>query len=190
MIARFFYRLFLRLFAKRIVKDAYLGVLSRPADEAGRRAYSWELTRRRDLAWLLSDLLASGEARSRFQLTAPNEIVISAFEAVLRRTPTKEELDTRTKRLSEGETIAALLRDLSAGHAGFTISDEEAEELVRAAFRGLLQRDPEPTALAGYTRVLLDTGDLTQFLAEIGNSEEHKELIHQKHRRTRAFALR
>ena len=73
MTTRFFYRLFLRLFAKQIVKDAYQGVLARPADAAGLREYRRALAKRRDLAWLMSDLLDSAEARSRLGVTAPTE---------------------------------------------------------------------------------------------------------------------
>ena len=200
MIARFFYRLFLRLFAKRIIKDAYHGVLSRPADENGLSAYCQELSQRRDLAWLISDLLASAEARNRYGLTAPNEIVTQAFEAVLHRAPTREELDVHVARLSEGQSIAALLVDLSAGHAGVgKISHDEAEGLVRAAFRALLHREPEPTALAAYAHLLIETGDITAFLDEVGHSQEHIETLGYKPiektdlaslRRPRALAMR
>ena len=200
MIARFFYRLFLRLFAKRIIKDAYQGVLSRPADDVGLRAYCQELSQRRDLAWLISDLLASAEARNRLGLTAPNEIVTQAFQAALGRAPTREELDAHVARLSEGQSIAALLVDLSAGHAGLgKISQYEAEDLVRAAFRALLHREPDPTALAAYTHLLVETGDVTAFLDEVGHSQEHIEKLGYKLiektdpatlRRPRALAMR
>jgi len=199
MIASAFYRLFLRLFAKRIVKDVYRGVLARPADPSGLTSYRRGLTKRRDLGWVISDLLESSEARSRFGLTSPTELVTQAFVSVLRRAPTKEELDAHVARLADGQSMGALLADLSAGRAGSgKVAQDEAEELVRAAFRGLLDREPDPTAMAAYTRLLLDTGDVSAFLHEVGHSQEHIEKlgvsavnpIPSAARRPRALAVR
>lgn len=181
MIVRTLYRLFLRLFARRIVKDTFQGVLARPADAPGLQAYLGGMRRRRDLAWLIADVLDSAEARGRFGLTSPTELVTQAFVSVLRRAPTKEELDAHVARLAAGQSIASLLNDLSAGRAGGgRMAHDEAEEMVRAAFRGLLHREPEPAALAAYTHLLVETGDVTAFLSEVGHSQEHVEKLGQK----------
>lgn len=181
MIARFFYRLFLRVFARRLIKDAYRAILARPADPPGLRAYTRGLRQRKDLGWLIADLLDSGEARGRLGLLPPNELVTQAFVSVLRRAPTKEELEAHTARLIEGQSIGALLSDLSAGRSGSgRIAQDEAEELVRATFRALLHREPEATALAAYTHLLVETGDVTAFVQEVGHSQEHIEKLGQK----------
>ena len=94
--------------------------------------------------------------------------------SVLRRAPTKEELDAHVARLAEGQSIQALLADLLAGRAGSgVLPQDEAEDLVRAAFHALLHREPEATALAAYTHLLVDTGDVAAFLHEVGHCQEH-----------------
>lgn len=65
MFARFFYRLFLKLFARRIVRAAYQGILGRAPDPDGLAAYARDLAVRRDLAFVLGDLAQSEEARRR-----------------------------------------------------------------------------------------------------------------------------
>jgi hypothetical protein len=143
MITRLFYRLFLKLFARRIVKDAYVALLDRPADDEGLRAYARGVAARGELAWLLSELANSDEAIA--QVTARQR-----RDGLRRPTP------------------------------------RDAEYLVSAAFHALLHRPPDPEALAAYTHLLTESGDVTQFLAEVANSEEHRALLVQYSRRARA----
>ena len=144
MFARFFFRLFLGLFSRRVVRAAYQGILGRPPDAAGLATYARELSTRRDLAWLLADLAQSDECQ----------------RALLDRNPGM-----------------ALKEKLSVA---------DAERLVQATFQALLFREAEVEALAAYSRLLVDTGDIAQFIAEIGNSQEHRDRIAGAARRTRA----
>jgi hypothetical protein len=144
MITSFLYRLFLRLFARRLVRSAYTGLLGRAPDETGLKAYSEALRARRDLGWLLSEIASSEEALTVAQSRRPHD--------GLRKPSTRE-----------------------------------AEYVVSAAFHALLHRPADPEAMAAYTHLLVETGDLTQFLAEIGNSEEHHGLLVQVSRRARAI---
>jgi hypothetical protein len=189
MLARFFFSLFLKLFARRLVRSAYRGILGRAPDAAGLNAYAKELSSRRDLAWVLADLADSDEARRRAGLGAPEDLVRTAFAAILRRSPQPEELAAHVARLKETLSVDSLLLELSAGraHTGkFAVS--EAEELVQATFKALLQRAPEPEALAAYTHLLVETGDMARFIAEISTSQEHRERLSAAGRRARALA--
>jgi hypothetical protein len=67
MFARFFFRLFLKMFSRRIIRAAYLGILGRAVDQEGLNEYSRELAVRRDLAYILGDLAQSEEARNRLR---------------------------------------------------------------------------------------------------------------------------
>jgi len=143
MLADFFYRIFLRLFSKRLVRAAYRGILGRAADDDGLAAYSRELVARRDLAWVLADLAQSEESRQKIADSAPRVSL------------------------------------------GVKLGEADAGRLVDAAFVGLLHRAPEPEALAAYTRLLVDSGDIAQFLSEIGHSQEHRERLLGPARRPR-----
>ena len=189
MLADFFYRLFLRIFSKRLVRTAYRGILGRAADDDGLAAYSRELAARRDLGRVLADLTASEEARRRALMEAPEALVATAFTAILRRSPQPDELAAHVAKLRETLSVEGLLFDLSAGRAGTgKIAVAEAEDLVHATFKALLHREPEAEALTAYTRLLVETGDVERFIAEVGHSQEHRERLAANQRRSRAAA--
>lgn len=118
-------------------------------------------------------------------------VVRAAYEGILRRSPTPEELAAHAGKLRGGQSLKDLLQDLCAGrtHSG-RVGNAEAEHLVRVAFLALLHREPEAEAMAAYTHLLVDTGDIERFLAEVGHSQEHREKLRAAGRRVRALPAR
>ena len=104
--------------------------------------------------------------------------VKAAYKAVLGREPDAEGLATYRGRLSHPGGLAGMLTDL-VGSEEFRnrVFAEMAPELVRAAYMGMLGREPEEEALASYSGTLAGTRDLPAMLAEISRSDEFRRLV-------------
>ncbi|MFL6707436.1 MAG: polysaccharide pyruvyl transferase family protein [Massilia sp.] len=165
--------LLVRACAPAIVEDAYAGVLARAADPDGLAVYSAALRDGAGLPQLLAALTGSDEQWEQALAMRANALTDAVFQGLLGRAP---EVADPVMLAPALHALQSLVADVAASTERWQRSiAEHAGELVRAAFLGLLEREPEPAALAQYTATLQDMPGLTALLAEIGNSTEHWE---------------
>lgn len=89
---RLFYRFFLQLFAHRLVRATYHGILGRAPEANGLSNYAKELAARKDLAWLVADVAKSEEAQRSRPARVSREDVLWCYHALLNREPESEEV--------------------------------------------------------------------------------------------------
>jgi hypothetical protein len=169
------FRWVVRFCAEEIVDAIYRGALTRPPESAGREQYVSALSRTRDLGAVFKDVLSSQEFHKiRLTALAP-ELVRRTFQGLLGRDPEPTALDSYAKRFAVNHDLGAVVVDI--------VQSEEfrkrslaalVPELVRAIFRGLLGRDPEPTALDSYAKRFAVNHDLGAVVADIVQSEEFR----------------
>jgi hypothetical protein len=181
-----------------VLTQAYWGILGRAPDDEGLAAYAASLQKTGDLAALLREIAHSDEAWSQ-ALQARAKAIAGELRAAL-HSDAEPATDT-------GEQLPPLrttrdLRDLvqflsAAGRPGngavhapqsqarlpgagpgiYAAQLPDPEGLVIAAFQGLLGRGPGPEALSHYAAQLRSTGDVVGFLAELGESVEHRRRV-------------
>jgi len=148
------YRAFLRYFAQRVVADAYAGILRRAPDADGLRTYVEDLADHRDLATTLRGMAQSQEAWEH----ALDDNAEDAWDQLF-----AERSDEAWQRLFAERSDEAW-KQLFAEHA---------ETIARSVFQSLLNRAPEPDALAHYTKQIVDEGGVKGAVTDISHSREH-----------------
>jgi len=170
------FRLFVRLCAADILDSVYLGILARAPDSAGRDAYAEKLREASDLTNVLSEIIRSDEFREKSIAALAPELVRAAFQGVLERVPEPRALTFYAQSLAAKRDLGALLSEI--------IHSQEfrekslvalAPQLVRAAFLGTFEREPEADELAFYAQSLVARKDLGGLLTEIIHSQEFRE---------------
>lgn len=181
--------------AERVIQSAYLGILGREPDPDGLAHHSARLRQEGQLATVLSDIAGSEEAWRRSLAARGPDLVGAVFRALLGREPEEEARTAYAELLSRTGDVEALLLEIAQsrehesrvlarhGLAAGTAQTPSAgamanhDATVDAVFRGLLGRAPDADALAAYTRLLGETGDLAAFIAEVGRSAEHRRRV-------------
>jgi len=170
------FRLFVRLCAADILDSVYLGILARAPDSAGRDAYAEKLREASDLTNVLSEIIRSDEFREKSIAALAPELVRAAFQGVLERVPEPRALTFYAQSLAAKRDLGALLSEI--------IHSQEfrekslvalAPQLVRAAFLGTFEREPEAEELTFYAQSLVARKDLGRLLTEILDSQEFRE---------------
>src|SRR5437588_93019 len=170
------FRLFVRLCAADILDSVYLGILARAPDSAGRDAYAEKLREASDLTNVLSEIIRSDEFREKSIAALAPELVRAAFQGVLERVPEPRALTFYAQSLAAKRDLGALLSEI--------IHSQEfrekslvalAPQLVRAAFMGTFDREPEADELTFYAQSLVARKDLGRLLTEILDSQEFRE---------------
>jgi hypothetical protein len=163
----------LELYRRLFGRDPASGVLTRHAGQ---------LKTQRDLAGLLSAVGASQEFWERQIAHRAEELVRMAFRSLLRREPEEEALKAYAAQLKEHKNLEEILRAITQSPEHLDgVQRDGAEQLVRIAFRSLLNREPEEAALQAYAGGLRQGQSLAEMLASISRSQEHWELLLQEH---------
>ena len=138
--------------AERAVRSAYRDILGRDPDDNGLRTYrdrlmsqGWTEDRLRD------ELRRSPEFRQR----DVEALVRKIYREVLGRDPDPSGLTTYTRRLQGGMSESELRTDLRRSGER---AEKEARDDVARAYREVLRRDPDPSGLANYTKLILERG--------------------------------
>ncbi|WP_217126213.1 hypothetical protein, partial [Hydrogenophilus sp. SS56] len=104
--------------------------------------------------------LADLALRTMLRLTA-EQIIGMTYRGILSREPDPDGLAAYAKLLRRAGDLTPLLSELARSEERWRQSfAERAPELVRALYRGLLGREPEPEALQDYAERLTQTHDL------------------------------
>jgi hypothetical protein len=185
----------LKAFRLPLLTQAYWGILGRAPDDEGLAAHAASLQSAGDLAALLREIAHSDEAWSQ-TLQARAQAIAGELRAALHgtdepATDTDEEPPTLRTTRALVEFLRAAARP---GHDAVRTPQSQAgphgtgpgvdaaqlpdpEGLVIAAFLGLLGQSPGPQALSRYAAQLRSTGDIAGFLAELGESVEHRRRV-------------
>src|SRR5256884_663868 len=162
--------------APELVRAAFQGVLERVPEPRALTFYAQSLAAKRDLGALLSEIIHSQEFREKSLAALAPQLVQATYRGLLGREPEAQALASLAQNVAAGKDLAALLSD--------TIHSDEFRErslaalaprLVRAAYQGLLEREPEPEALASYVQSLAAKKDVSALLNEILRSQEFRE---------------
>ena len=103
-------------------------------------------------------------------------LVKAVYQTILHRDADGAGLADYSEELRRtGDLIGVTRSIVSSDEAWCKSLFAKPAKIIEAAFRGLLGRDPEPTALEAYTEYLLEHRDLVGLLSVICRSQEHWE---------------
>src|SRR2546430_2328823 len=161
--------------APQLVQATYRGLLEREPEAQALASLAQSVAAGKDLAALLSDTIHSDEFRERSLAALAPQLVRAAYQGLLERKPEPKALASCAESLTARKDLGGLLRELvhSEEFRGKSLA-ALAPELVRAAFQGVLEREPEPKALASYAESLAAKSNLGGLLAELVHSEEFR----------------
>ena len=171
-----------------IVRRAYEDILGREPDADGMRTYTSKIV---DEGWSERDVrealrqsdeyAATGGRAVSFRTASADRIIRRAYQDILGREPDQAGLrNYRRMILQEGwdeqDVRQALIRspERRQGQAG--VSDSEAMEIVRRAYRSVLGREPDANGMRDYTaRVLFDHWSEDDVVQALRDSDEYRE---------------
>lgn len=127
-----------------------------------------------DNGMLVADVANTAEAWAHQLSRRARELIVQMNEGLGGAALSEAELDVASQQFEASKDIAALLTSLSAGRRSRRgLIEIEAAAMVDSGFKALLGRPAEGDALAGYTRLLLETANIEGFLHQVGHSPEH-----------------
>lgn len=171
-------KLLIGLYSADLVDAAYQGLLGRQPDPEGFAVYKEELANSRNLAGIMKELAHSEEFRQKSIVGQAPEIVRAIYLALLGREPDEEGLASYAAQITDLDKIVSVFADIAHSEEFWQrIIAVHAQNLVKAAFLGLLGREPEPETAEAYSRELSEKGSLPAILADIVGSKEFAEKI-------------
>jgi hypothetical protein len=172
--------------AEAIVQHAYKEILGRDPDPDGLRNYTGKIVNEGWSEWDVrnalrrSDEYAAGAAL-RFRTASADRIIRHAYLEILGREPDPAGLESyRRNILEEGwdeyDVRRALIRSPERRQQRLAVSQQAAEDMVRRAYRGALNREPDASGLADYTsKVLYDGWNEDDVARALRDSDEYRE---------------
>ncbi len=157
---------------KKQVRAIFRGLLGRDPDPEALAAYSAQISDH-GLCHVLKDVCRSEEFWERMIREHASDLVKAAFRGLLRREPEPDALAVHVEGLAATRDISAIFQDVfSSQEFREKVMITIAPDLVRAAYRGLLGRDPDPDGLATHSRAIAESKEFTPVLANIVRSNE------------------
>jgi len=176
--------------ADRIIRRAYQDILGREPDAEGLSTYRRNIIER---GWDEQDVRTAlrrsperrGQVTGQRGLTDADatDMVRRAYQSVLKREPDEAGLQEYKARIlndrwTEQQVVSALRssperRDVVRAQRG--VSDAEATEIVRRAYRSVLNREPDAGGLQDYkARIMNDRWTEQQLVNALRNSDEYR----------------
>ncbi|MGZ5120123.1 MAG: polysaccharide pyruvyl transferase family protein [Burkholderiales bacterium] len=172
--------LLVRVCAKTIVEEAYLGVLARNVDPVGLASYSSALKSRLGLAGLLGELSNSNEHWENCFSSHFADLLASIYQGLLEREPQRFEIEKYGSGLGDPSglvspgALAPVLADVAGSDERWNKTlEHRADGIVRTVFHRLLGREPEAAVIQHYAGQVKATHDLGGLLAAIAGSDEY-----------------
>jgi Polysaccharide pyruvyl transferase len=175
-----------KLAARDLTRAVYSGLLERDPDEGGADTYSTQLQHGGDLAEVIRSIAASTEYREHFIRQRADELVCLAFEGVLKRQPTPEELEKHSQNLAGIADFSGLL----AAHITMIADTDEyfvdqfqrrRESLIDTVHSALLGRAADPHDRSQYADRLESPADLGSVIQGVSALDEHWRKLFQMH---------
>ena len=171
-----------------IIRRAYQDILGRDPDPQGMSTYRSNII---DRGWTEQDVREALRNSPEYQ-TGPartasaDRIIRRAYQDNLGRQPDPEGLDTYRRNIidrgwDEQDVRTALRRsqerhDVVRGQR--TVSDAEAEDIVRRAYQSVLKREPDASGMREYkARILNDRWTEQQVVSALRSSPERHEVV-------------
>ena len=171
-----------------IIRRAYQDILGRDPDPQGMSTYRSNII---DRGWTEQDVREALRNSPEYQ-TGPartasaDRIIRRAYQDILGRQPDPEGLDTYRRNIidrgwDEQDVRTALRRsqerhDVVRGQR--TVSDAEAEDMVRRAYQSVLKREPDASGMREYkARILNDRWTEQQVVSALRSSPERHEVV-------------
>jgi Polysaccharide pyruvyl transferase/Domain of unknown function (DUF4214) len=175
-----------KLAARDLTRAVYSGLLERDPDEDGADVYSSQLQHGGDLAEVIRSIAASTEYRELFIRGRGDELVCMAFQGVLGREPTPEEVERHNQSL---EGIAGIPGLLAANIALIVGTDEyfadqfqrRRESLINTVHSALLDRAEDSRGRAQYGDRLRSPSDLGPVIQSVAALDEHWQKLFRTH---------
>jgi hypothetical protein len=138
--------------AERAVRATYRDYLGREPDAAGLRTYTGRLL---DAGWSEEQLRDVFRKSPEFKERDINAIIRRAYREEIGREPDASGLGAYVRALGRGMTEPELRAELHRSREG---AEFRARETVTRAYRELLRREPDPSGLENYVRMMLQKG--------------------------------
>jgi hypothetical protein len=146
-----------------VVRSAYQDILGRDPDPEGLREYTMRI--RRD-GWSEQDVreaLRNSAEYNSGRAASADRIVRRAYLDVLHREPDPEGLEAYRRQVLENgweyhDVRQALARSPERRANRVDVRAGDAQEMVRRAYRNILNREPDPSGLDSYTAKIVRDG--------------------------------
>ena len=159
--------------ADELVRGAFKAILHREPLEEELRSLASQLGKSGDLFALIAHVAGSQEHWEQLLEARSEELVLTLYRITFGRDPGSAVLKSYASRLKERGDLSCLLADIGASEEFWQHQvAHRAGDLVRAAYRSLLRREPEDAALKSYAEQLKEHKSLEQLLGAIGQSQE------------------
>ena len=171
----FLFRFFNKLFARRLIRTIYLGLLGREPDAAGSEGHRNNLARSGSLLEPLRSMAQSQELWEKLIEKKAGLLVRGAYQGLLQREPNEAELAAHSRQLAASKNFAHVLAALGASEEHWEIQlGHRSEKIVGYIFRGLLNRAPQRTEGRAYAETLRSTADITEVVKAMLDSRQFK----------------
>jgi uncharacterized protein DUF4214 len=174
--------------AEAVVQRAYQDILGRDPDPNGLRNYTGKIVNEGWSEWDVRNALrrsdeyaATGGAATRFRTASADRIIRRAYLDILGREPDPAGLESyRRNILEEGwdeyDVRRALIRSPERRQKRVAVSAQAAEDMVRRAYRSVLNREPDASGMAHYTsKVLYEGWNEDDLVHALRDSDEYRE---------------
>ena len=162
----------------QIVRRAYQDVLNREPDQQGLRVFRSRII---DDKWSEQDVrnaLRKSDEYARQGSASVDNIIRRAYQDVLGREADQQGLATyRAKMENQGwseRDVRADLKKSSERREKGDVSQEQAQQIVRQAYRDTLNRDPDASSSLYVERVMRNHWTVDTVSRELRNSPEYK----------------
>lgn len=167
-----------RAHADELVQTLYQGLLGRDAEPAALQSYARKLNAPIDLAGLAAAIGNSNEFWKSSLQAHRREIVRAIYEGIFGSEPAPALVEDLASRITDVDDFRTSLGEIvESREFKKKLLDTQAEDFVRALYRGMLGRDPEARALESYSSKLRESGDLKGLAAAINGSVEHERYV-------------
>ena len=174
--------------AETVVRRAYQDILGREPDPNGLRDYTSKIVNDGWSEWDVRNALrrsdeyaATGGPAVRFRTASADRIIRRAYLDILGREPDAAGLDSyRRNILEEGwdeyDVRRALIRSPERRQQRVAVSAQAAEDMVRRAYRSVLNREPDADGMTHYTsKVLYEGWNEDDLVHALRDSDEYRE---------------
>ncbi|MHA6205826.1 DUF4214 domain-containing protein [Dyella soli] len=162
-----------RLLRSRLVKEAYAGLLRRPADTAGLDGYAQALAQSGDLAQVLSHLVESDEFKRLQTSSAAPATVRAIFRGVLGREPDEEALKAYEAEIAASGSLESTLAAVGNSDESWGRSlGRHSDDLLLAIFHGLFGSSTGQALFSAHRTSLGALPDLSALLSTLRESGE------------------
>jgi uncharacterized protein DUF4214 len=174
--------------AEAVVGRAYQDILGRDPDPNGLRDYTNKIVNEGWSEWDVRNALrrsdeyaATGGPAVRFRTASADRIIRRAYLDILGREPDPAGLESyRRNILEEGwdeyDVRRALIRSPERRQQRVAVSQQAAEDMVRRAYRSVLNREPDAGGMTHYTsKVLYEGWNEDDLVHALRDSDEYRE---------------